>query len=59
MNIHKEKNNSAPLADSPIGKIYPDSEGSPISGVRMDPSVAYENIPELLQQYINDDGVMS
>lgn len=55
MNSYKEEYSGASLVDSPIGKIYLDSEGSPISGVRMDTSKAYDNIPLYLQKYINDN----
>lgn len=45
------------LVDSDIGKQQTDSEGSPVCGARMDPSKAYNEIPELLQKVINEDDV--
>jgi hypothetical protein len=32
-----------------------DYEGATISGVRMDPSIAYDRIPNLLQKFINNN----
>ena len=43
------------VVDSPLGKKRVDSEGAPISGVRMDVSRAYAGIPGLLQKVINDN----
>lgn len=43
------------LVDSEIGNKKTDSEGSPVSGVRMDASRAYKDIPELLQKVIDED----
>jgi len=43
------------LVNSEIGKKEMDSQGSPVCGVRMDPSKAYAEIPELLQKVINED----
>ena len=40
---------------SPVGKRYVDSNGSAISGVRLDPFKAYSQIPELLQKFINEN----
>lgn len=43
------------LVDSPLGMKNIDSEGSPISGVRLDVTKAYAGIPGLLQRVINND----
>lgn len=43
------------IVDSEIRKKRIDSEGSPVSGARMNASKAYDNIPELLQKVIDDD----
>lgn len=46
-----------PVVDSPLGKKQVDSEGAPISGVRMDVFKAYDGIPKLLRSFINaNDG---
>ncbi|WPC39768.1 DUF362 domain-containing protein [Clostridium sp. JS66] len=42
------------IVNSPIGKKNVDCSGSAISGVRMDPSKAYDGIPYLLQKFINE-----
>jgi hypothetical protein len=41
------------VVDSQLGKRNVDSEGAPISGVRMDVSKAYAGVPGLLQKAIN------
>jgi hypothetical protein len=41
------------VVDSQLGKRKVDSEGAPISGVRMDVSKAYAGVPGLLQKVIN------
>jgi hypothetical protein len=41
------------IVNSSIGKMKTDSDGSPISGSRMDASQAYAGIPSLLQRVIN------
>lgn len=51
--ILSEKNYKVSIVDSPLGKRNVDSKGSAISGVRLDPSRAYSQIPELLQKVIN------
>ncbi len=43
------------IVDSNLGRIKADSDGAPISGVRLDPLKAYDKIRELLQKFINDD----
>ncbi len=43
------------IVDTPLGKKKVDSEGSPISGVRMEVSKAYGGIPALLQKVINEN----
>ena len=43
------------VVDSSIGKRRTDSEGSPVSGARMDASKGYAGIPELLQKVINEN----
>ncbi len=43
------------IVDSPLGEKKVDSSGSAISGVRMDTSKAYFQIPELLQKFINEN----
>jgi hypothetical protein len=43
------------LVDSEIGMKKTDSEGSPVSGARMDTAKAYSGIPELLQKVINEN----
>jgi hypothetical protein len=43
------------VVDSPLGQKKIDSEGAPISGVRMDVSRAYAGVPGLLQKVINDN----
>ena len=43
------------VVDSPLGQKKVDSEGAPISGVRMEVSMAYAGIPGLLQKVINDN----
>jgi hypothetical protein len=47
------------LVDSEIGKKNIDSQGSPVSGVRMDPTQAYSGIPGLLQKVINADDTLA
>lgn len=42
------------LVDSEIGKRETDSQGSPVCGVRMDTSSAYDDVPRLLQKVIDD-----
>jgi hypothetical protein len=42
------------VVDSQLGKRNVDSEGAPISGVRMDVSKAYAGVPGLLQKVINE-----
>lgn len=42
------------IVNSPIGKKNVDSSGAAISGVRMNPSKAYGEIPSLLQKFINE-----
>lgn len=49
---YQAKGNSV---DSDIGEKKTDSQGSPVCGARMDPSKAYAEIPELLQNVINED----
>lgn len=43
------------IVKSPLGKVHVDYKGEPISGVRMDVSKAYGEIPMLLQKVINDN----
>ena len=43
------------VVNSTIGRKNVDSEGSPISGVRIDPSTAYDQIYTLLQRYITQN----
>ena len=43
------------VVNSPLGQKRIDSEGAPISGVRMEVSRAYAGIPGLLQKVINDN----
>ena len=43
------------IVSSPLGKVHVDDKGVPISGVRMDVSKAYGEIPMLLQKVINDN----
>lgn len=43
------------VVDSQLGKRKIDSEGAPISGIRMDASRAYAGIPVLLQKVINEN----
>ena len=43
------------VVDSALGKKKVDSEGAPISGVRMDVSKAYAGVPGLLQKVINEN----
>ncbi|MBW2324609.1 MAG: hypothetical protein JRF41_14060 [Deltaproteobacteria bacterium] len=40
------------VIDSPIGKVQPDSQGSAIGAVRMNPDLAYSEIPALLKKYL-------
>jgi hypothetical protein len=40
--------------DSPLGKRLPDSAGSPVGVVRLDPEKSYAGVGLLLQQVIND-----
>ena len=47
------------VVDSQLGKRMVDSEGAPISGVRMDVSKAYEGVPELLQKVINENDTIA
>ncbi|NMM64339.1 DUF362 domain-containing protein [Clostridium sp. P21] len=42
------------IVNSPIGTKNVDCNGSAISGVRIDPSKAYGEIPNLLQKFINE-----
>ena len=43
------------FVSSDVGKRKIDSEGSPVSGCRMDVSRAYVGVPELLQKVINEN----
>ena len=43
------------VIDTPIGKKEIDLEGSPVSGVRMEVSKAYAEIPVLLQKVIDQN----
>jgi hypothetical protein len=43
------------MVNSPLGQRKIDSEGAPISGVRMIVSKAYAGVPGLLQKVINDN----
>ncbi len=52
--MHREVSKDAGV-DSPLGKKTVDSEGAPISGVRMDVSKAYAGVPALLQKVINEN----
>ncbi len=45
------------IVDSPIGKCILDSTGAPISCVKLDPEIAYAQIPSLLKKYINNHDV--
>ena len=45
------------VVDSPLGMKKVDSDGAPISGVRMDVARAYAGIPGLLQKVINENDV--
>ena len=40
--------------ESPLGKRLPDSAGSPVGVVRLDPEKSYAGVGDLLQQVIND-----
>lgn len=51
---HEEVSKGA-VVDSPLGQKKIDSEGAPISGVRMEVSRAYAGIPGLLQKVIKDN----
>ncbi len=53
MNIRSEFN-SHEFINSQIDRMNFDSVGEPIAGVRLDANEAYDQIPELLQQYINN-----
>jgi hypothetical protein len=48
-----EKYSPGDLVDSDIGERRTDSQGSAVSGARMDPARAYAAIPGLLQKVIN------
>lgn len=50
-----KKDDKISLVDSTLGKRGVDTEGAAISGVRLDPSMAYADIPVLLQKYIDED----
>ncbi|MGA7577791.1 MAG: DUF362 domain-containing protein [Desulfobaccales bacterium] len=52
--MHGEFSKGAAV-DSPLGQKKVDSEGAPISGVRMDVFRAYAGVPGLLQKVINDN----
>ena len=45
---------TAIVVDSTIGKLSVDAVGSPVAGVRMDPSRAYADVPELLKSFIDE-----
>lgn len=55
MNAKHGEVSKGAVVDSPLGQKKVDSEGAPISGVRMEVSRAYAGIPGLLQKVINDD----
>ncbi len=43
-----------PVIDSPIGKVQPDRQGAAIGAVRMNPDLAYAEIPLLLKKFMKD-----
>jgi hypothetical protein len=47
------------IVNSQLGERKIDSEGAPISGVRMDVSKAYSGVPGLLQKVINESDIAS
>ena len=54
MSITKGTIHQGEFLESPIGRRITDTDGSPVSGCRIDPSQAYAGIPELLRKVIND-----
>lgn len=54
MNL-KAKHLESLIVDSELGQVKIDSEGSPISGVRMIVTEAYAGVPALLQKVINEN----
>lgn len=49
------KHSKGMVVDSPLGRMKLDSEGVPISGIRVDVEKAYVGVPELLQKVINQN----
>lgn len=55
MGIAHKTTSQETFLESTVGKKKADSDGAPVSGVRMDTSRAYAKIPDLLSRVINND----
>lgn len=59
MSSRNEELSKGVIVDSQLGRRKIDCEGSPVSGVRMDVSKAYNGVPVLLQKVINENDTAS
>jgi hypothetical protein len=57
VNAMSGKYRKCAVVDSQLGERKIDSEGAPISGVRMDVSKAYAGVPGLLQKVIKESDI--
>ena len=42
------------IINTTLGKLSPDTSGSPVAVIRMDPQQSYIGVPKLLQSFINE-----